>query len=110
MTDTFAYPADAALASRTPRSASPVGSKLYETWVASAAQEAMVERRRARKAAEREYRMITAAAFPAFLAVAAAARLMPTELRRKVCGVEHRTVMGDARAMVAAAIPMAFMA
>lgn len=110
MTDTFAYPADAALASRAPRPASPVGSKLYETWVASAAQEAMVERRRARKAAEREYRMITAAAFPAFLVVAAAARLMPTDLRRKVCGVEHRTVMGDARAMVAAAIPMAFMA
>ena len=113
MTDTLAFSANAALASHAPRStpaASPVGSKLYETWVASAAQEAMLERRRARKAAEREYRMITAAAFPAFLAVAAAARLMPEELRRKVCGVEHRTVLGDARAMVAAAIPMAFMA
>lgn len=101
MTDTFAAPA---------APSSLAGSKLYQTWVASAAEAAMVERRRARRAAEREYRLLSAAAFPLFLAVAAGARLLPLSGRRRICGGEHPTVLADARAMVAATIPMAFMA
>jgi hypothetical protein len=103
MTDTFACPAPA----ESPASA---GSKLYQTWVASAAESAMVERRRARRAAEREYRLLSAAAFPLFLAVAVGARMLPSPWRRRICGGEHPTVLADARAMVAATIPMAFMA
>ena len=57
MTDTFAAPS---------APSTSAGSKLYQTWVASAAEAAMVERRRARRAAEREYRLLSAAAFPLF--------------------------------------------
>ena len=71
---------------------------------------AMLERRRARRAAEREYRFVSAAAFPIFLAMAVSARLMPRALRTRLCGTERRSVLGDARAMAAATIPIAFMA
>jgi hypothetical protein len=109
MTDTFACPTASPLQAG---SAAPTtaGSKLYQTWVASAAEAAMVERRRARRAAEREYRLMTAAAFPLFLTVAVGARALPPAWRRRICGGEHPSVVADARAMVAATIPLAFMA
>lgn len=87
----------------------PAGSKLYETWVASAAETTIGERRKARRAAERDYRLITATAFPVFVAIATLARLLPREARVKLTG-GRRTVLADARAMVAATIPFAFMA
>lgn len=85
------------------------GSKLYATWVASAAETTIGERRKARRAAERDYRAITAAAFPVFLAISTLARLLPREARVKLTG-GRRSIIADARAMVAATIPFAFMA
>jgi hypothetical protein len=85
------------------------GSKLYDTWVASAAEATIDERRKARRAAERDYRLVSAAAFPVFLAIATLARLLPREARVKLCG-GRRSILGDARAMVASTISIAFTA
>jgi hypothetical protein len=48
------------------------GSKLYETWASH-----REPREAARRATEREYRLVSGVAYAVFLPVAAAARLMP---------------------------------
>jgi hypothetical protein len=109
MTSAFAMPDAPSSVSRSPGTAAPAGSQLHRTWEASLARAAYAERRRARRAAEREYRVVNAAVFPVFLVAAAGLRLAPG-LRRRVCGEERRSVLGDARAMAAATLPIAFMA
>ncbi len=79
------------------------GAKLHRDWEASRAEHA-----RTRRATTREYRVVFAVAFPIFLLVALVARLMPYAWRGRICGSETRSILGDARAMAAATIPVAF--
>jgi hypothetical protein len=84
-----------------------VGLRLHDSW-------AIAERRslrlKARRATEREYRLVSSVAFVIFLAVATFARLLPGRLRARVTGAEGRSILADARAMTANTIPIAFMA
>lgn len=79
------------------------GHKLHRTWEATRAAHAGT-----RQAAAREYRVVFAVAFPIFLLVALFARLLPYAWRGQICGSETRSILGDARAMAAATIPVAF--
>jgi hypothetical protein len=79
------------------------GDKLHRDWAASRAAHAGT-----RKAATREYHAVLAVAFPIFLVVALFARLLPYSWRGRICGSERRSILGDARAMAAATIPVAF--
>ena len=79
------------------------GDKLHRDWAAARA-----AHHGTRKAATREYRAVLAVAFPIFLGVAVVARLLPYAWRGRLCGSERRSVWGDARAMAAATIPVAF--
>ncbi len=84
-----------------------VGLRLHESW-------AIAERRslrlKARKATEREYRLVSTFAFGIFLVVAVLARLLPPRLRARVTGAEGRSILADARVMTANTIPIAFTA
>lgn len=68
-------------------------------------------RRSSRRAETREYQLIAAVAFIFFLMIVVVARLMPRTWRERMVGerVEGRSVLADARAMVANTIPYAFM-
>ncbi|MFN8830405.1 MAG: hypothetical protein ACK50Q_18705 [Labrys sp. (in: a-proteobacteria)] len=63
-----------------------------------------------RRASRREYVLVTIIAFPVFLAIAIAARLLPRARRDKLLGAcAEGNVFSQARAMTGIAIPAVFM-
>ncbi|MHB2167161.1 hypothetical protein [Alsobacter sp. R-9] len=79
------------------------GHKLHRTWEATRATHGGT-----RHSAERDYRAVFAVSFPIFVLVALFARLLPYAWRGRICGSETRSVLGDARAMAAATVAVAF--
>jgi hypothetical protein len=69
-----------------------------------------MERSRARRSDEAEYRLIAVLTFPVFLAIAAASYLVPRRLRARlpVFDVEG-SLFARTRSLAGAAIPFAFM-
>jgi hypothetical protein len=105
MTMAFAHP-DQTASSPHALARPSEGSKLYESWASH-----REPREAARRATEREYRLVSGVAYAVFLPVAAAARLMPAHLRIRLCGTAcGRSVLGDARAMAESSISIAFTA
>jgi hypothetical protein len=86
----------------------PAGTRLRQDWAAGAG---ATPRHAARRAVRRDYRVLSSLAFIIFLVVAAVARLLPERIRSHICGTcEPRSIVADARAMVASTIAIAFSA
>lgn len=82
--------------------AASAGSQLYQAWSAQKADGAL------RRAAEREYRVLSALAFVVLLPVVLALRVLPQRLRGKTYA--QRSVFAETRARADAVIPIVFMA
>jgi hypothetical protein len=78
------------------------GSELYRAWSSKKVDGAL------RRAAEREYRVLSALAFIVLLPVVAVMRLLPPRVRGGAS--PHRSVFAEARAKADAVIPIVFMA
>ncbi|WP_293867385.1 hypothetical protein [uncultured Alsobacter sp.] len=103
MSDAFMMP-DAGTTQRMSKTdpAACAGSKLYQAWSAQKADGA------SRRAAEREYRVLSVLAFIVLLPIVLAMRLLPPRLRGSAYA--HRSVFAETRARADAVIPIVFMA